>query len=80
MPRDSIDEGPDSADLSDDSLDDVLDPCPRCKKAVYEDAERCPHCGHYPNDEDDPAPRLQPKWVIATAVVCVIVFAYLAAR
>lgn len=80
MARDSIDEGPDSVDLGDDSEDDVLDPCPRCKRAVYHDAERCPHCGHYLNDEDEHATRLQPKWVIVTAAVCLIVFVYLAAR
>lgn len=80
MPRDSIDEGPDSADLTDDSMDDVLDPCPRCKRAVYHDCERCPHCGHYLNDQDERAPRTNSPWVIVTAVVCLVVFVYLAVR
>ena len=76
---DSKDEGPDSVDLDDDE-DDLLDPCPRCKRAVYHDAEQCPHCGHYLNVEDETAPRTHPAWVIVTATVCLAVFIYLLVR
>ena len=33
-------------DLEDDDLSETL-PCPECGAEVYEDSERCPHCGHY---------------------------------
>ena len=51
-PRDSDDdldpEGPSRQDLRDLSDDDTdVTPCPACGADVYEDAERCPHCGAY---------------------------------
>ncbi len=58
------DEFPDDLDDDDDSdLDDTTVPCPYCRVAVYDDAERCPHCGHYLSTEDAPSER-KPAWII----------------
>ena len=53
MRGDDIEDGePDDWDMEDDEDDDddgetcVL-PGPACGAEVYEDAERCPHCGEY---------------------------------
>lgn len=35
---------PDESDMDDDEQPDIV-PCPLCRRPVYEDAERCPHCG-----------------------------------
>jgi len=42
------DEFPD--DNYDDDLNETI-PCPECRAEVYEDAEQCPHCGHYITSE-----------------------------
>lgn len=45
--------GPDADDSdaddsdADDSGDSETRPCPACGKAVYEDADRCHHCGEH---------------------------------
>lgn len=40
---------PDEADQDDSDEEDPAEtlPCPRCKKDVYEDADRCPYCGFF---------------------------------
>jgi hypothetical protein len=53
-------------DLSDDEWDDdypdeddaesLVKACPECGQDVYEDAEQCPHCGHYILHEDVATP------------------------
>ena len=43
-------------------------PCPYCGAAVYEEAERCPHCENYISRED--APSSVPLWIKLTALVC----------
>ena len=53
--RDEDEEYPD-----DGSVD--TDPCPVCGKPVYEQAERCPHCGSYILEED--STKRQPLWII----------------
>jgi len=40
-----VDEGPEEFDLV-ESGQELGEPCPFCRRIVYEDAERCPHCGH----------------------------------
>ena len=30
-------------------------PCPHCFGTIYDDSERCPHCGEYLSREDAPA-------------------------
>lgn len=53
-----------------DEDDDGTVPCPYCGAAVYEDAERCPHCENYISRED--APSRVPLWVKLTALVCLV--------
>jgi uncharacterized paraquat-inducible protein A len=38
--------GPDAEDADADD-DSETRPCPECGKAVYEDADRCHHCGEH---------------------------------
>jgi len=61
---------PSDMDPEDDEVD-VGDPCPNCKKIVYEDAERCPHCGQYIARED--AAEGKPPWILVGAAVCLLV-------
>jgi hypothetical protein len=60
----------DNEDEPDDGADDGTVPCPYCRAAVYEDAERCPHCGNYISRED--APSGLPLWMKLTALVCLV--------
>jgi hypothetical protein len=43
-------------------------PCPSCRQPVYEEAQRCPHCGNYISEED--APGRLPGWMILGVLVC----------
>ena len=45
--------------------------CPHCFRPVYEDAERCPGCGHYLSSED--APSRHPRWLVVGVLVCLVV-------
>jgi predicted nucleic acid-binding Zn ribbon protein len=47
-----------------DSAD--TDPCPVCGKPIYEEAQRCPHCGNYITREE-PHGR-QPLWIIVGTI------------
>jgi predicted nucleic acid-binding Zn ribbon protein len=70
----SMDESefPDESDMDrDDGDDDDTEPCPYCGQAVYAQAQRCPRCGRYISAED--RPRGKPLWIVATAVVCLII-------
>lgn len=60
-------EYPDTADGDDDETI----PCPYCSRAVYEDAERCPGCGHYLSREDGPS--RHPWWLILGVLLCLVV-------
>jgi uncharacterized paraquat-inducible protein A len=51
--------------------DDETDVCPYCHADIYEDAVRCPSCERYLSRED--APSSQPRWVLATAMVCLLI-------
>ena len=54
-----------------DEDDDETVPCPHCLRPVYEDAERCPGCGHYLSRED--APSRHPWWLVVGVLVCLAV-------
>jgi len=47
-------------------------PCPHCRRQIYEDAERCPHCGNYLSVEDAPF-QARPWWFIVGFVICVAI-------
>ena len=46
-------------------------PCPHCLGTIYDDSERCPHCGQYLSRED--APRRRPWWIVVGVVVCLVI-------
>ena len=55
----------------DDHDDDPTAPCPHCGEPIYDDAERCPDCGHYLSRED--APRSRPAWFVVGFLLCLAV-------
>jgi hypothetical protein len=63
----------DDSDYPDEPEDDDAEtiPCPHCREPVYEEAQRCPHCGSYLSRED--APRRRPWWLIVGVLVCLAV-------
>ena len=65
----------DESELDDpDELDDdeaSLMPCPHCLGTIFDESERCPHCGQYLSEEDSP---LRPAWwIVVGVVVCLLV-------
>ena len=64
------DELPDESDTDDsDSVD--TEPCPFCRKPVYDRSDTCPSCGNFITHLD--APARKPLWFIAAVVICLIV-------
>lgn len=64
-----------SDDLDDDAEDDDSGetmPCPHCFGTIYDDSERCPHCGEYLSREDEPRPP-PPWWVILGIGICLVI-------
>lgn len=61
---------PDYEDTPDPASDTV--PCPFCREPVYDNAERCPHCGSWLFYEG-PAPRDKPWWLLGGVAVCLVV-------
>jgi hypothetical protein len=53
----------DQAWVPDGGEDDDTAECPHCREPVFDQAERCPHCGWYISEEDAP-PRRWPAWVV----------------
>jgi len=63
-------DGEDSgADDWNDRDEDSTVPCPYCRREIFEDAVRCPHCGEYISEEDAP-PLEKPWWIIVGAMLC----------
>ena len=62
----------DDADLGDDLDDEPTVPCPSCRREILEDVPQCPYCGQYISAEDHAGPS-KPRWIIATALVCLAV-------
>jgi transposase-like protein len=62
--------------MADDSWDDDDEeptiPCPYCRREIHEESPRCPHCGNYISEEDNP-PARKPWWVIVGALLCLYV-------
>ena len=56
---------------ADESDDAETVPCPYCGQAVYEEAERCPHCDHYISRED--APARPARWFVLGVFVCLAI-------
>jgi hypothetical protein len=66
-------EGPDPSEM-DSSDDPDLEVCPYCRKMIYDDAERCSHCGRYLSAEDAP---LSPTAWVTIGIVVVLILATL---
>ena len=61
-------DGDDSDDEVNDEDEPML-PCPYCRREIFEDSVRCPHCGEYLSEEDAPAgPR--PWWIVVGVLLC----------
>jgi predicted nucleic acid-binding Zn ribbon protein len=74
MPLDAEDwdDAEDDDDTDDASWEEEDEPtiaCPYCRAEIHEDAQRCPECGHYISEEDQPAQR-RPWWIVVGVVVC----------
>jgi len=57
------------ADDWDDQDDEATTPCPYCRREIFEDSVRCPHCGEYISEEDSP-PSRKPWWIVLGALLC----------
>jgi hypothetical protein len=67
--------------MDDDAWDDDTDetdddestvPCPQCRRPVYEDSPRCPHCGQYISDADAATAR-KPWWILVGVLLAFLV-------
>ena len=73
--RDDDRQGLDPRELPEpDETDGDRLPCPACRALIYADSERCPACGHYLNDEEDPPRR--PWWIVVGVLVCLVIALY----
>ena len=70
-------EFPDSIDIDDqDSADASVDTitCPKCRRVIYAQTERCPQCGEY-IDANTTSSR-PPLWIIIVAGICIVVIVF----
>jgi hypothetical protein len=54
-----------------DSDSEELVACPACRRMMYEDAERCPHCGNYRSREEGGT--RHPWWFIVGMLLCLAI-------
>jgi hypothetical protein len=66
------DEGMPFEDADDDA---ATIPCPYCRREIHEQSQRCPYCEQYISEEDAP-PTRKAGWLIAGAVLGLIVVIY----
>ena len=53
-----------------DDYDSAVElPCPSCGEDVYEDADRCPHCGDWVPPGRRPAAANVPRWMFVLGAV-----------
>lgn len=57
-------------DVDDESADLTM-PCPHCLGTIFDDSERCPHCGDYLSREA--APSRPPLWIVLGVSIALIV-------
>lgn len=63
-------EWPDESDVGDE---EATSPCPFCGKAVWEQADVCPHCRNFISF--DGPPRRKPWWILVGAILGLLVAA-----
>ena len=60
--------------------DEPTIPCPYCRREMFEDSARCPHCGQYISAEDSP-PGRKPWWIIVGVLLCLAaIWVWIASR
>src|SRR4051812_45715115 len=64
-------EAPDATDR-DDGDEPACIRCPNCRRMIVEDAERCPHCGEYVEDEKVNRGG-RPVWVWVGIILAILV-------
>ena len=62
-------EGPDPSEMDDHDEPDIV-PCPHCKKAISEEAEKCHHCGQWVIDRGEAVNR--PTWTVFLIVLLIL--------
>lgn len=66
-------------DDEDESIEDGdstdTESCPHCGLAVYEQAERCSHCGHYITTEDNHTNTTALRTRIVVGMILIAIFA-----
>lgn len=72
MDCDDLDESDDAAFDTSDADAGATIPCSACGADIYDDAERCPECGHYQSREDAPRSQL-PLWILIGIGVCLLI-------
>ncbi len=65
----------DEEDLEEYADDEQTYPCPECGREIYDDSERCPHCGHYISEEDSP-PSRPAWWIVLGVLLCLLVIGF----
>ncbi len=48
--------------------------CPYCRREMFEDSPRCPHCGQYISAEDSP-PIRKSWWLVIGVLLCLVAVA-----
>lgn len=66
-------EDPDQADIDPDESEATGDtePCPYCRKPVWDQADICPHCGTFVSFAT--VRRRKPLWLILTVAICILI-------
>ena len=55
--------------------DEELCECPSCGESVYEDCEKCPHCGDYITPVAPATTMSGSRWIVVVALVLAVLMA-----
>jgi hypothetical protein len=64
----------DPREFPDPEPDPGLMPCPFCLAVIFVESERCPACGRYLSENNQPGPR--PWWIVLGILVCLAMAIY----
>jgi ribosomal protein S27AE len=53
----------------DDEIDETLAECPKCGASVYDDIEKCPHCGEWISTPEFAGGRGKRVFVVIVALI-----------